>query len=122
MTTEILIGLGGLLLLVLTYFAGVHRTEKRLSKDEKNARIRNVLDKYMGFRRSNDTSCLDGLQKAGIATLYTDDEIIELIDLIVKHGENHPLGCNQESLAKVWLEKFFLISQPIVILIFLNSN
>lgn len=53
MTTEILIGIGGLLLSVLTYFAGVHRTEKRLSKDERNTRIQKVLDKYMNFKESN---------------------------------------------------------------------
>ncbi|HBR18212.1 MAG TPA: hypothetical protein DD725_11535 [Deltaproteobacteria bacterium] len=107
MTTEILIGIGGLLLSFLTYFAGVHRTEKRLSKDERNARIQNVLDKYMNFRRSNYTSGLDGLQKAGIATLSTDNEIIELIDMIVKHGEKNPLGSYQESLSKAGLKKFF---------------
>ena len=107
MTSEILIGIGGLLLSVLTYFAGVHRTEKRLSKDERNTRIQKVLDKYMNFRRANYTSGLDGLQKAGIATLFTDDEIIELIDMIIKHGEKNPLGRYQESLSKVGLKKFF---------------
>lgn len=92
MTNEILIGVGGLILSVLTYFAGVARTKKQLAAKDRDERIRRVLNTYMGFRRLNKTSGLDGLQKAGIATLESNGEISELLDLIVAHGEPHPLG------------------------------
>jgi hypothetical protein len=63
MTNEILIGIGGLILGVLTYFAGVWRTEKRHATQDRDARIRLVFERYMGFRRTNYTGGYDGLQK-----------------------------------------------------------
>jgi hypothetical protein len=108
MMGEILIGIGGLLLSILTYFAGVWRTEERLSKEERNSRIQRVFDPYMEFRRSNYTSGFDGLQKAGVATLQSDEEIPELIELIGNHGETNPLGRNSAHLFEsVDLKKFF---------------
>ncbi len=73
MMGEILIGIEGLLLSILTYFAGVWRTEKRLSKEERNNRIQRVFDRYMEFRRSKYTSGFGGLQKAGVSTLQSDE-------------------------------------------------
>lgn len=107
MTAQILIGIGGLLLSVLTYFAGVYRTERRHKKDDREARIIRVLDKYMDFRRSNYTSGLVGLQKAGIATLVNDDEIVQLKTMIVQHGEKNPFGRDEDVLLRVGLKKFF---------------
>jgi hypothetical protein len=107
MTSEILIGIGGLILSVLTYFAGVYRTAKRLSKDDRNARIQRVFEKYIAFRRTNYTSGFDGLQKAGTATLESDDEIRELIALIIKHGESNPLGGKASLFDRVDLKRFF---------------
>jgi len=94
MTNEILIGLAGLVLSVLTYFAGVWRTERRHAREDREARVRRVFDKYMEFRRSNYTGGCDGLQKAGIATLISNDEVQEVLALVVAHGEEHPLGSN----------------------------
>ncbi len=96
MTNELLIGLGGLILSGLTYFAGVWRTERRTAKEDRNARIQRVFDRYMEFRRTNHTGGTDGLQKAGVATLCSNDEILELVELIVHHGEKHPLGADHE--------------------------
>jgi hypothetical protein len=108
MKTEVIIGIGGLLLAVLTYFAGVWRTERRLSKEDREKRIQRVFQKYMGFRNSNYTGGFDGLQKAGIATLANNDEINELFDLIIAHGEKHPLGKKQLHLFEtVDLKSFF---------------
>jgi hypothetical protein len=70
-TNELLIGVGGLVLSVLTYFGGVWRTERRHRADDRAARIRRVFDKYMEFRRSNYTGGYDGLVKAGLATLVS---------------------------------------------------
>ena len=101
MNNELLIGIGGLILSVLTYFAGVQRTERRHSAEdhrhaaeEREARIRRVFDQYMQFRRTNYTGGYDGLQKSGVATLGSNAEIEELTRVIVAHGEAHPLGSN----------------------------
>lgn len=92
MSNEILIGISGLILSVLTYFAGVARTKKQNSVQDREERIFRVLEKYLEFRRSSKTSGLDGLKKAGIATLESNAEVTELLDRIVAHGEPHPLG------------------------------
>jgi len=107
MKEEILIGLGGIILSGLTYFAGVKRTEKKFLQTERQARIQSVLEKYRQFLKGNTTGGFDGLQKAGIATLASNDEIFELIDLIVKHGEGHPFGRYAEMLESEDLKKLF---------------
>lgn len=109
MTNELIIGIGGLLLSVLTYFAGVWRTEKRLAAEDRQTRVRRVFEKYMGLRGTNRTGGYDGLQKSGISTLRSNEEIQELINLIVAHGEIHPLGSDHEKVFNgVDLRKFFL--------------
>jgi hypothetical protein len=96
MTNEILIGLAGLVLSVLTYLAGVGRTKRRHAKEDREVRVRRVFDTYMDLRRSNYTGGYDGLQKAGIATLKSNAEVQEVIDLVIAHGEKHPLGSNHQ--------------------------
>ena len=62
----------------------------------------------MDFRRTNNTGGYDGLQKAGIATLASNHEIRELVELVVAHGEAHPLGSNHATVFEnVDLLKFF---------------
>jgi len=107
MTSEIIIGIGGLILSVLTYFAGVYRTEKRLSKDDRTARIQRVFERYFEFRRTNYTGGFDGLQKAGTAILESDNEIRELLALIIIHGESNPLGGKSQLFDHVDLKRFF---------------
>ena len=51
MKTQIIIEIGGLILSVLTYFAGVLRTEKRNKEQARKNRIESVVLKYMGLRR-----------------------------------------------------------------------
>ncbi len=97
MTNELLIGIGGLILSVLTYFAGVWRTERRHATEDRETRVRRVFDQYIQFRRTNYTGGYDGLQKAGVATLGSNAEIQELVRLIVAHGEGHPLGSNHDT-------------------------
>ena len=107
MKDNILIGIAGLLISVLTYFAGVWRTEKRLSKNERNDRIRTVLNKYMEFLRDRYTSGIDGLQKAGVAKLHNNSEIRDLIELITQHGVTNPLGNNSVRYNSVDLKAVF---------------
>jgi hypothetical protein len=91
MEAEIIIGVGGLLLAALTYFAGVRRTEKRLDKEDRAARMDAVFNRYMELRRTNYTGGYDGLLKAGVATLGSDKEIREIAKRIVGCGESDPI-------------------------------
>jgi hypothetical protein len=109
MANELIIGIGGIVLSVLTYFAGVCRTERRFAAEGREIRVRRVFEKYMELRRTNRTGGYDGLQKSGISTLRSNEEIQELFNLVVAHGEIHSLGPDH---AKVFngvdLRKFFL--------------
>jgi hypothetical protein len=84
---ELLIGLGGLLLSVLTYFAGVRRTECRHARNDREARITRVLDTYMAAARAGGARGFHGLVPAGVGTLTSDAEIRELMERIDQHGE-----------------------------------
>lgn len=82
---ELLIGLGGLLLLVLTYFAGVLRTERRYAHNDSETRIIRVLDEYLAAARAGRANGFHGLVLAGVGTLVSEAEIRELMDRIVQH-------------------------------------
>src|SRR5450755_1181239 len=97
MSNELLIGLGGLVLSVLTYFAGVRRTERRQRTDDREQRVLRVFNKYMEFRRTGYTAGYDGSLKSGLGTLISNDEIDEFARLVVGHGEMHPLGTDHEA-------------------------
>lgn len=108
MSNELLIGLGGLALSVLTYFAGVRRTERRHNMQDRETRIQRTFASYMEFRRRNYTAGCDGAQKAGIATLQSNEEIHAFAALVVGHGESHPLGSDHATVFKgVNLLQFF---------------
>ena len=107
MKNEIIIGIGGLLLAVLTYFAGVYRTELRYKKQAKEKRIENVINRYMEFRKTNETAGLDGLQRAGVGTLKNDKEIREIVDTIMKYGEADPLQISALEMDGIDLKVFF---------------
>ena len=91
MNNEILIGIAGLVLSILTYFAGVWRAERRQARQDKEQRIDRVFIDYMDFRKQNKTAGHDGLLKSGVATLSSDAEIRELADRVMEYGENDPL-------------------------------
>lgn len=82
------------------YFAGAWREKKRHKTQDREECIRQVLHKYMEFRRTGYTAGYDGLVKAGIATLESNDEITELLGLIVAHGEADPLGSQRQTVFK----------------------
>lgn len=107
MKNEILIGLGGLVLSILTYFAGVRRTENRYLDVDRKQRIDAVFKTYMEFRREIKTAGHDGLLKAGVATLESNEEILELAEKIIAHGELDPLERKSGLLDSVNLKKLF---------------
>jgi len=84
----LLIGFGGLLLSVLTYFAGVVRTKRRHARNDREVRITKVLDAYMAAARAGRANGFHGLVLAGVATLKSDAEIRELMERIVQHGQS----------------------------------
>jgi hypothetical protein len=62
----------------------------------------------MDLRRSNATGGLDGLLKSGAATLESDAEIREVVQMIVAHGEKDPVGGDTgEHLRSIDLSRFF---------------
>jgi hypothetical protein len=75
---------------VLTLFAGVWYNERRQKRDNSEARVQRVFEKYMEFRRANATVGCDGALKAGIATLQSNAEILVFAALVVGR-ELHPL-------------------------------
>jgi hypothetical protein len=86
-TTEIIITVGGLILSVLTYFAGAHRANLLHSRADSEIRINRVLDAYLAASRTSRTNGWHGLIQAGVGTLKSDAEIRELLSRIKKHGE-----------------------------------
>jgi hypothetical protein len=101
---ELLVGLAGLFLSVLTYFAGVLRTERRHARSDSVARITKVLDAYIASAREGRANGFHGLVIAGVATLRSDREIRELIDCIVQHD---PRWDPRPTLKDVDTHKFF---------------
>jgi hypothetical protein len=94
MTNEILLALAAVILPVITYFAGVYRTEKRLNNQDSKDRIDAVLSKYLELRNTGKDSGWNGLKRAGAANLANDQEIREVADRIRNHGEKYPLNSN----------------------------
>jgi len=90
----------------LTYFAGMQRTELRYTKQLQKKRIRQVFDIYINNTKNG--SGLDGLKKAGVATLHNDTEVRMLVKLIEQHGKNDPLQRDSfPELDKLDLKVFF---------------
>lgn len=107
MNNEILIGIAGLVLSVLTYFAGVWRAERRQAKQDKGQRTDRVFNAYMDIRNRNKTAGHDGLLKSGVATLSSDAEIRELADRIMDYGEKDPLERKSGLIDNVDLKMLF---------------
>jgi hypothetical protein len=74
---EKLLDFGKLILPILTYFAGVNRTQKKFAKDARDSRINKVVDAYLSEAK-NHTS-FHGLMRAGVCSLTSSLEIGELL-------------------------------------------
>ena len=79
---EIALTIGGLLLAVLTYFAGFRRGKRYREEDRAVAaehdadhRIDRVVQRYALLVRTDQTRALHGLLVAGVTNLRTSDEI-----------------------------------------------
>jgi len=108
---EITLTIGGLLLSVLTYFAGVrhgkrYREEDRAAASEHDAdhRIDRVVQRYALRVRINQTGALHGLLVAGVKNLRSSDEIRLARERATAQTGNDPL--RQYSLDGVDLKEF----------------
>ncbi len=81
----------GFFLSIGRYVADLFVRERGEKRRERHQRIQYVVNQYMTVRRQGLTAELDGLMRAGIATLKDDREIAEAVHLIMQHGENDPL-------------------------------
>ncbi|HKA59146.1 MAG TPA: hypothetical protein VKD28_11085 [Gemmatimonadales bacterium] len=79
---EIALAIGGLLLSLLTYFAGVRRGKRYREEDlvaaaehDADHRIDRVVQQYAVLVRTNQTGALHGLLVAGVKNLRSSDEI-----------------------------------------------
>ena len=111
MGNEIIIGIGGLLLSVLTYFAGVVRTERRYKTQAEEKRIDHFIDNFNRNRKAGHSKrVIDHLIPGGINNLRDDKEIESaLLNLERVHGR-HPLRDNHEQIKQIGYKNFFLWS------------
>jgi len=113
MTSQILIGLGGLILSVLMYFEGSRRAKRRYSNEDRDRRIQHVVDLYIRNAQALIRSGPHGLHKAGMLTLHDDAECRETCERIAGHGERHPLEPFRQQLEGVDLLGLFLLGDGI---------
>ena len=98
-TEQLLIGLGGLILSGLIYFAGVIRGKRYREEDsrqrlreERRRRIEKVRDTYLDLSLSLRDSGPSALVKAGVKSLHDSGEIREVVGWIEQSAGNNPLG------------------------------
>jgi hypothetical protein len=79
---EIALTVGGLMLAVLTYFAGVRRGKRYRDEDraaaaehEADHRIDRVVQRYALLARTSQTAALHGLLVAGVKNLRSAEEV-----------------------------------------------
>ena len=107
MNNEIVIGLGGIVLAGLTYFAGIQRANRLHAKKDKTERINAVVDSYIKELSVNYTSGIPRLIAAGINNLQSDEEMREACLLIVNRGVEHPLSIIRGYYDNLNLQVFF---------------
>jgi len=108
---EIALAIGGLLLSLLTYFAGVRRGKRYREEDlaaaaehDADHRIDRVVQQYAVLVRTNQTGALHGLLVAGVKNLRSSDEIRLARERAAAQTGYDPL--HQYSLAGADLEAF----------------
>ena len=108
---EIALAIGGILLSLLTYFAGVRRGKRYREEDRTAAaehgadhRVDRVVQHYALLVRTNQTGALHGLLVAGIKNLRSSEEIRLARERAAAQTGYDPL--HQYSLAGVDLKAF----------------
>ena len=108
---EIALTIGGLLLSLLTHWAGVKRGKRYREEDlaaaaahDADHRIDRVVQRYALLVRTNQTGALHGLLVAGVKNLRSSDEIRLARERVSAQTGNDPL--RQYSLVGVDLKDF----------------
>lgn len=109
MDSAVLIGFGGLVLSVLTYFAGVYRTQKRHEKDDSIQRVNRVIDEYQALFMPRKDSGIPALITAGVTLLRNDAEVREVCRQLEARNEGSPLVPHIEFLKDKNLYEVFQI-------------
>ena len=80
MNMEILIAIAGILLSVLTYFAGVQRTERKYREDDASTRQNRVVDYILNIPRGQGNISLIELVNGGALELKDENEFIAVLE------------------------------------------
>lgn len=89
--TELMIGIGGLILAGLTYFAGIQRKRYLARKESRERRIENVVQKYLALDDRHRRTGIHDLLLSGVLTLANTDEVKTVCARIALHGRPSPL-------------------------------
>lgn len=112
----LVLGVGALVLPVLTYFAGVERGRRYRQEDqrqraalERRQRIDRVVEAYLALALAHPP--LDtgerALVKAGVHDLRDDAEIDEALSKIADRTGRHPLGRRAPDIERAGLKAYF---------------
>jgi len=88
---QIVIGIGGIIVAVLIYFAGVQRGKAQRSLDACEARINRVVDNFASLDPVHRGLDLAEFIRAGAADLRDNPEVVEAARRIVNRGAHHPI-------------------------------
>jgi hypothetical protein len=89
---EVVLTVGGYVLSVITYLAGLRHGRQQRAEDRRESRIQNVVDNYMANR--SNIGQIRGLLKAGAPGLKSNSEVQEVCERIVASNEQHPIEPN----------------------------
>lgn len=107
MTAEIVIGVLGLVLSVVTYWAGVRHEKRRQSQDDSEVRINKVVDEYQELFQPRKDHGVPALIEAGALLLTSDQEIREVCRRLDLRNNTSPLEPWAEELQSMNLLQFF---------------
>lgn len=114
----ILLGIGALVLPVLTYFAGLQRgkrsTQSQRQHDaeleltrRREARIEGAVNRYVDLYHRNVSSAIHGLSNSGLGLLESDDEIRQAIERMHQTTRADPFGSLRKYFDTIDLLVFF---------------
>ena len=106
MKSEIIIGIGGLILAALTYFAGVYRTELRYKKEKKEKRIDDFINNFFS-KYGGAGVAIELLIPSGINNLNDDKEIQIALNNLKNRLGFHPLRQWNSEIENIGYKKFF---------------
>jgi hypothetical protein len=105
MNNEIIIGIGGLILSALTYFAGVYRTERCYERERREKRIDDFVNTFFSQYKGAGV-VIEILIPSGINNLHTDEEIKSALENLRNRLGFHPLRNWNGEIEAIGYKKF----------------